>query len=82
MLQERNIFKVANSVLTPKGKSYPKEFINFFLHLTKGDISKGKFSGYHIYDENRCRIVELIKESPNGVWEALIELYDKNKPLV
>lgn len=76
ILKEKNIVSVADKIMVPKNESYTFDYIKFFLHITKGDLSKGTYNGYHLFNENRCRVVEVINEYPNGVWEAMIEILD------
>jgi len=78
ILEEKNIVKVKNFVLTNDKQGYPKEFINLIDHTIRGQVQKRKVYGIHYFDTTCMRIREKIKsENEVGVWVAKIDLLDK-----
>lgn len=76
---EENIFTASDGILTPAGSTYSNDFLNIFIHATKGRVKNGKVSGVHFYNPGKIKIVdEEIIDNKTGVWKAEIEYFDKN----
>ena len=57
-----------------------KEYIKLFSHTIKGKIKNKQVFGIHFFDPLSMRIKEMINnDNKNGVWEAIIEVYDKER---
>ncbi|WP_282017763.1 EndoU domain-containing protein [Salegentibacter mishustinae] len=73
-----NITESEKYILTPENKTYKDDFINVYLHVTKGRVKNGKVTGLHFFDPDKVKILE--KENQNeetGVFKAKIEFYNE-----
>ncbi|MCY2687578.1 EndoU domain-containing protein [Salinimicrobium sp. TH3] len=74
-----NITVSEKFILTPEGKTYKDDFINVYLHVTKGRVKNGKVSGLHFFDPEKIKIIEEeYFDNATGVFRAKIEFFDKN----
>tara|TARA_B100001063_G_C16777694_1_gene567079 strand:- start:6687 stop:7367 length:681 start_codon:yes stop_codon:yes gene_type:complete len=55
----------------------PEDLIKTILHATHGSVKNGKVSGVHFYNNEKMKIVEIIKKKQNGVFQARFKLYDE-----
>ena len=75
---EKNIVKPIDFIPVPYGATYKMDFIEMFIHATKGHIKKGKVQGLHFYDPDRVEIInEEVLDNSTGVWKAEVKFYDK-----
>lgn len=78
ILENKNIINVSNFVLFKEQKSFSKDIIKTFQHTTKGDIKSKNISGIHFFNNESMRIKKIIENTDSqGVWKALVEVYDK-----
>lgn len=79
ILKEKNIVELTNTLIPyPKDKGIPQDMLRMITHSTKGHITKGKVRGIHFYDSRKVKILkEFETDEKSGVWNALIEYYDK-----
>jgi len=79
LLNDNNIVSVKDLIITPNDREYSKEFIKLFDHTVRGQIKNKNVYGLHFYDPERIRIIEITrKENTNGVWAAMVEVFDKS----
>jgi len=82
--QQKNIFRIPgfaeNIMLTPNDASYPPKFMKLLDHAIRGKRNSKELTGIHYFNKNRMKIQEITKEKDaNGVWEAIIEIDNKDK---
>lgn len=74
-----NIVVPKDFILTPPDKTYKEDFINVYLHVTKGRVKRGNVYGLHYFDPKKIRILkEEYYDKSTGIFKAKIEFYDKN----
>jgi len=77
ILEEKNIINVRNFILFKEKRSFSKDIIKTFQHTTKGDINSKKIYGVHYFNNERMTIKKIIEDADSqGVWKALVEVYD------
>jgi len=74
-----NITVSEKYIFTPKGKTYKDDFINAYLHVTKGRVKNGKVTGLHFFDPDKIKILQVENyNEETGVLKAKVEFYNKN----
>lgn len=80
IIQKEYIITAKDFSLFNKNISLEEDFINSINHSVKGKIQNEKLKGVHYYDENKIKIIEVLKINERGVWSAIIEkLNDEGK---
>lgn len=77
ILEEKNIFKVKKIIVSENNKSSTIDFIKTIQHSIKGDVRSKTIFGVHFFDSDKMKIKKIIEDSDNnGIWKALVEVYD------
>lgn len=77
ILEKKNIVNVKDFILHEEKKSYSIDIIKTFQHTTKGDVKSKKISGIHYFNNEKMRIKKITANTDSqGVWKALVEVYD------
>ena len=80
ILKTANISEIAKITLLPFEHSYKPAYIKLFLHVWIGEIYKNDVSGIHFYNEEKVKILEVLKlDKDTQVYSAMISYYDKGK---
>jgi hypothetical protein len=79
--KRKYILLVDRIALFPKNNQFDHYSYNLLVHSMRGKISEGNFTGLHYFGIEASKNIKIVKETktPNtlGVWEALIEVHDK-----
>ncbi len=76
---EENLITPVDKIFTEPNSSYSMDFINIYLHATKGRVVKGNVSGIHFYNPKKVKIIsEELVDISTGVWKAIIKYFDSN----
>ena len=80
ILDKNNIIEARIGIISDKNKTVTGDFIKLVDHSIRGNIKSKKIFGIHHFDENRMTIKEMINtEDKYMVWEAIVEVTDKEK---
>lgn len=78
ILEKKNIHFIKDFIFVPEEQSYTKDFIKLIDHTIKGHFKAKNVFGIHFYDKDNMRIREFVGlENSVGVWQAMIDVYDK-----
>ncbi len=74
----KNVTVAEKYILTPADKTYKDDFINIYLHVTKGRVKNGKVSGLHYFNPDKIKILkEEYYNKKSGVFKAKVEYLNK-----
>jgi len=77
ILEKKNIFNATKFILTEKNKSSKIDFIKTIQHSIKGEVRSKTIFGIHFFDNDKMKIKKMIEDCDNnGIWKALVEVYD------
>lgn len=81
ILRPENIItcNINDSIFAPYGQGHGFDMMKSIHHIISGDIGKKeRLSGVHLFDKTQMRIIKITREPDSmGVWEAIIEVWDK-----
>jgi Bacterial EndoU nuclease len=77
ILKKKNIINMKDFILLKEKKSYSIDIIKTFEHTTKGDVKSKRIYGIHYFDNEKMKIKKITENTDSqGVWKALVEVYD------
>ena len=80
VLYKKNILEAKIGIISDKNKTVTGDFIKLVDHSIRGNVKSKKIFGVHHFDECRMMIKEMINtEDKNLIWEAIVEVSDKEK---
>lgn len=77
ILEKKNIVNVSNFILHKEKKSYTTDFVKTMQHAIKGDVKSKEIYGIHYFNNEKMKVKKITENTDSqGVWKALVEVYD------
>ncbi len=77
IVDEKNIITIDKLIVTPTGTEFKPTVVDGFIHATIGRIKKGDLTGFHFFDPEKVKILEMIElNKQTNVFQARFQFYD------